>query len=177
MRTETPPPVRLAEYRPFPFRIEQVRLLFRLEPTETHVISELSIRRTGDPDAQLRLDGEKLTLKTSRINGQALSDQDYAIEPEGLVVFKPGDVLTLEIETVTSPEANTELPGLYISSNRLCSQCEAEGFRRCTYYPDTPDVLAPIIVLIEADEAKCAYLPSYGNRSVEGDRGDGRHLD
>ncbi|MEQ1610337.1 MAG: hypothetical protein ABL956_15430, partial [Hyphomonadaceae bacterium] len=75
MRTETPPPVRLSEYRPFPFRIEQVRLLFRLEHAETEVVSELSIRRTGDPDAPLRLDGEKLTLKSILLNGQPLSDQ------------------------------------------------------------------------------------------------------
>lgn len=176
MRTETPPPVRLSEYRPFPFRIEQVRLLFRLEPTDTHVVSELSIRRTGDPDAPLRLDGEKLTLKAIRINGQALSDQDYAIEPEGLVVFKPGDVFTLEIETDISPEANTELSGLYISSNRFCTQCEAEGFRRITYYPDRPDVLAPFFVRIEADKAKCPYLLSNGNPTAHGDLGNGRHF-
>ena len=176
MRTETPPPVRLSEYRPFPFRIEQVRLLFRLEPTDTHVVSELSIRRTGDADAPLRLDGEKLTLKAIRINGQALSDQDYAIESEGLVVFRPGDVFTLEIETEISPEANTELSGLYISSNRFCTQCEAEGFRRITYYPDRPDVLAPFFVRIEADKAKYPYLLSNGNPSGGGDLGDGRHF-
>jgi aminopeptidase N len=176
MRTETPPPVRLSEYRPFPFRIEQVRLLFRLEQTDTEVVSELSIRRTGDPDAPLRLDGEKLTLKSIRINGQPLSDQDYAVEPEGLVIFKPGDVFTLEMETSISPEANTELSGLYISSKRFCTQCEAEGFRRITYYPDRPDVLAPFFVRIEADKTKCPYLLSNGNPSSSGDLGNGRHF-
>ena len=176
MRTETPPPVRLAEYRPFPFRIEQVRMLFQLEPADTHVVSELTIRRTGDADAPLRLDGEKLTLKAIRINGQPLTDQEYAIEPEGLVIFKPGDVFTLEIETDISPEANTELSGLYISSNRFCTQCEAEGFRRITYYPDRPDVLAPFFVRIEADKAKCPYLLSNGNPTGSGDLGNGRHF-
>ncbi len=176
MRTETPPPVRLLDYRPFPFRIEQVRLLFRLDASDTHVVSQLSMRRTGDADASLRLDGEKLTLKSISIDGQALTDQDYAIEPEGLVIFKPGDVFTLEIETGISPEANTELSGLYISSNRFCTQCEAEGFRRITYYPDRPDVLAPFFVRIEADKTKCPYLLSNGNPSASGDLGNGRHF-
>jgi aminopeptidase N len=176
MRTETPPPVRLVDYKPFPFRIEQVRLLFRLEPGDTRVLSQLSIRRTGDADAPLRLDGEKLTLEAIRIDGNALSDQDYAVEPEGLVIFKPGDVFTLEIETGISPETNTELSGLYISSNRFCTQCEAEGFRRITYYPDRPDVLAPYFVRIEAEKAKYPYLLSNGNPTAKGDLGNGRHF-
>ncbi len=176
MRTETPPPVRLVDYKPFPFRIEQVRLLFRLEPSDTRVISQLSIRRTGDAEAPLRLDGEKLTLESIRIDGNALSDQDYAVEPEGLVIFKPGDVFTLEIETGISPETNTELSGLYISSNRFCTQCEAEGFRRITYYPDRPDVLAPYFVRIEADKTKYPYLLSNGNPTDKGDLGNGRHF-
>jgi aminopeptidase N len=176
MRTETPPPVRLADYKPFPFRIEQVRLLFQLEPGATHVTSELVMRRTGDPDAPLRLDGEKLTLKCIRINGAPLEDADFVIEPEGLIIQKPGDDFTLEIETEISPETNTELSGLYISGNRFCTQCEAEGFRRITYYPDRPDVLAPFFVRIEADRARCPYLLSNGNPSGSGDLGDGRHF-
>src|SRR5690606_15466073 len=143
MRTETPPPVRLADYKPYPFRIEQTRLLFRLDPGETHVTAELMMRRTGEPDAPLRLDGEKLILKSIRINGQTLADQDFVVEPEALVIFSPGDVFTLEIETEIAPESNTELSGLYISGNRFCTQCEAEGFRRITHYPDRPAVLAP----------------------------------
>ncbi|HVY89212.1 MAG TPA: aminopeptidase N [Hyphomonadaceae bacterium] len=176
MRTETPPPVRLSEYRPFPFRIDQVRLLFRLDPSATTVKSELFVRRTGEPDTPLRLDGEKLTLKGIRINGQTLPDQDFVVEPEGLTILKPGDVFTLEIETEISPESNTELSGLYISGNRFCTQCEAEGFRRITYYPDRPDVLAPFFVRIEADKARCPYLLSNGDPSASGDLGDGRHF-
>ena len=124
------------------------------------------------PDTPLRLDGEKLTLKSIRINGQPLADEDFAIEPEGLVIFRPGDVFTLEIETEISPETNTELSGLYISGNRFCTQCEAEGFRRITYYPDRPDVLAPFFVRIEADRARCPYLLSNGNPSGIGDLGE-----
>ncbi len=176
MRTETPPPVRLADYKPFPFRIEQVRLLFKLDPNETHVVSELRVRRTGEADAPLRLDGEKLTLRSVRLNGERMADQDFIIEPEALVIPQPGDVFTLEIETEISPESNTELSGLYISGNRFCTQCEAEGFRRIAYYPDRPDVLAPYFVRIEADRARCPYLLSNGNPTAAGDLGDGRHF-
>jgi aminopeptidase N len=176
MRTETPPPVRLADYQPFPFRIEQVRMLFRLNPSETHVLTELYCRRTGDSEAPMRLDGEKLTLKSIRLDGAMLPDSDYVVEPEGLTIHKPGDVFTLEIETVISPETNTELSGLYISGNRFCTQCEAEGFRRITYYPDRPDVLAPFFVRIEAEKAKYPYLLSNGNPGEAGELGGGRHF-
>jgi aminopeptidase N len=176
MRTETPPPVRLADYRPFPFKINEVRLLFRLEPGATHVVSELQIRRVGEADAPLRLDGEKLLLKSIRIDGRPLADQDFAVDGDGLVIFRPGDTFTLEIETEISPEANTELSGLYISGNRFCTQCEAEGFRRITYYPDRPDVLAPFFVRIEADRSRYPYLLSNGNPSGAGDLDEGRHF-
>ncbi len=175
MRTETPPPVRLADYRPFPFRIEDVRLLFRLEPMATHVLSELNIRRTGDADAPLRLDGEKLLLKSIKIDGQPLPDQDFAVDAEGLVIFKPGDAFRLEIETEISPETNTELSGLYISGGRFCTQCEAEGFRRITYYPDRPDVLSKYFVRIEAEKIRSPYLLSNGDPVASGDLGGGRH--
>ncbi len=176
MRTETPPPVKLTDYHPFPFRIEQVRLTFRLDPGATAVKSELSIRRIGEADTPLRLDGEKLTLKCIRINGQPLADGDFAVEPDGLTIFRPGDVFTLEIETEISPETNTELSGLYISGNRFCTQCEAEGFRRITYYPDRPDVLAPFFVRVEAERSRCPYLLSNGNPSGSGELENGRHF-
>jgi len=176
MRTETPPPVRLVDYQPFPFRIDQVRLVFRLDSGATHVISELYIRRIGDADTPLRLDGEKLLLKRIRIDGRTLADSDFTVDAEGLVIYRPGDVFTLEIETEISPETNTELSGLYISGNRFCTQCEAEGFRRITYYPDRPDVLAPFFVRIEADRARCPYLLSNGDPSGSGDLVDGRHF-
>ena len=163
MRTETPPPVRLADYEPFPFRIADVRMLFRLHPSDTRVVTQLSLERTGAADAPLRLDGEKLTLKSIKLNGAELSADDFIADEESLTVLRPGDAFRLEIETSISPETNTELSGLYVSSGRFCSQCEAEGFRRITYYPDRPDVLAPFFVRIEADKAKYPYLLSNGN--------------
>ncbi len=176
MRTETPPQVRLSDYQPYPFAILQVRLSFRLEPADTIVVSELDIRRTGAADAPLRLDGEKLHLNRIELDGKPLGDADFAIDAEGLTVFKPGDSFTLRVETQISPETNTELSGLYISGGRFCTQCEAEGFRRITYYPDRPDVLAPFFVRVEADRARCPYLLSNGNPSGSGDLGGGRHF-
>ncbi|MEZ6028133.1 MAG: aminopeptidase N [Hyphomonadaceae bacterium] len=176
MRTENPPPVRLADYRPYPFRIEQVRMRFQLHPTDTRVVTELSVRRTGEADAPLVLDGEKLALKSIRLNGNALSADEYRIDSETLTLDWPGDTFTLEIETSISPETNTELSGLYISGGRFCTQCEAEGFRRITYYPDRPDVLAPFHVRIEADKVRFPYLLSNGNPVSSGEIEDGRHF-
>jgi aminopeptidase N len=176
MRTENPPPVRLSDYRAYPFRIDQVRMRFQLHPTDTRVLTELSIRRTGDADAPLVLDGEKLTLKSIRLNGNALSTDEYKLDAEALTLDWPGDTFTLEIETSISPETNTELSGLYMSSGRFCTQCEAEGFRRITFYPDRPDVLAPFHVRVEAEKASYPYLLSNGNPTTSGDLGDGRHF-
>ncbi len=176
MRTETPPPVKLVDYKPFPFRIEGVRMLFQLHPTETRVLTELTIRRTGASDVSLKLDGEKLALKGVRIDGRQLDASEYAVDAERLEVFRPGDAFRIEIETGISPETNTELSGLYISSNRFCTQCESEGFRRITYYPDRPDVLAPFFVRIEADKTRYPYLLSNGNPTSSGELAEGRHF-
>jgi aminopeptidase N len=176
MRTENPPPVRLSDYRAYPFRIDQVRMRFQLHPTDTRVLTELSIRRTGDADAPLVLDGEKLTLKSIRLNGNALSTDEYKLDAEALTLEWPGDTFTLEIETSISPETNTELSGLYMSSGRFCTQCEAEGFRRITFYPDRPDVLAPFHVRVEAEKASYPYLLSNGNPTTSGDLDGGRHF-
>ena len=176
MRTETPPAVKLADYQPYPFRIEGVRMLFRLHPTDTRVVTELSVKRVGATSSILRLDGEKLTLKAISLNGQPLSASDYALDEDSLTLPDPGASFKLEIETSISPETNTELSGLYMSSSRFCTQCEAEGFRRITFYPDRPDVLAPFFVRIEAEKAHYPYLLSNGNPGAHGDLGEGRHF-
>ncbi len=176
MRTETPPPVRLVDYQPYPFRIEGVRMLFQLHPTDTRVVTELTVKRTGAPESDMRLDGEKLTLKSLRLNGMALAADAYETNDESLTIFDPGEAFTLEIETRISPETNTELSGLYTSSGRFCTQCEAEGFRRITYYPDRPDVLSPFFVRIEADKTKYPYLLSNGNPGAAGDLDGDRHF-
>ncbi len=176
MRTETPPQVRLADYKPFPFRINSVSMQFTLEPGATTVVTRLNVTRTGEADAPLRLDGEKVTLKRVVLNGRELANEEFTVDAEGMAVPRPGDQFDLEIETEISPETNTELSGLYISAGRFCTQCEAEGFRRITYYPDRPDVLAPFNVRIEADKARYPYLLSNGNPVNGGDLPAGRHF-
>jgi aminopeptidase N len=176
MRTETPPQVKLTDYRPYPYRVEQVRLLFRLAPGATTVVSRLVMRRTSETPEPLRLDGEKLTLKRIELNGHALDGEEFVIDGNELTIANPGDAFELEIETEICPEANTELSGLYMSAARFCTQCEAEGFRRITYYPDRPDVLAPFFVRIEAEKASYPYLLSNGNPGARGDLGSGRHF-
>ncbi len=176
MRTDTPPQVRLSEYRAYPFRISQVSLDIRLNPSATLVQSRLALTRTGAADAPLRLDGEKLVLKSVRIDGRTLSGDELSVDAEGLTVHAPGDDFILEIETEIAPEENTELSGLYMSSGRYCTQCEAEGFRRITYYPDRPDVLAPFSVRVEADKDRYPYLLSNGNPVSSGDLPGGAHF-
>ena len=176
MRTETPPQVRLAEYRPYPYRVEQVRLLFLLEARATTVVSRLTMRRTSEAPQPLRLDGEKLTLKRLQLNGQALGGDGFILDGDGLTITDPGESFDLEIETEICPEDNTELSGLYMSAARFCTQCEAEGFRRITYYPDRPDVLAPFFVRIEAEKSRYPHLLSNGNPSAQGELPAGRHF-
>jgi aminopeptidase N len=176
MRTETPPQVKLADYRPYPYRVEQVRLLVSLEPSATTVVSRLTMRRTGEAAEPLRLDGEKLTLKRIELNGRALGGDEFVVDGDGLTIGKPGEAFDLEIETEICPEGNTELSGLYMSAARFCTQCEAEGFRRITYYPDRPDMLAPFFVRIEAEKSSYPHLLSNGNPGARGELPAGRHF-
>ena len=175
MKTDTPPQVRLADYVPFPYRIRQVSLFFRLDPEETTVVSRLEMERASETRAPLRLEGEKLTLLRLLLNGRELENEAYAVDAEGLTVHDTGERFELEIETIIHPMANTELSGLYMSGGRFCTQCEAEGFRRITYYPDRPDVLAPFFVRIEADAVRYPYLLSNGNPGAAGDLPGARH--
>jgi len=162
MRTDTSQAVRLADYRPFPFAIETTRLVFDLDPTQTRVKAELSVRRTGDRDAPLVLNGERLKLLSVAIDGQALSANQYAVDAEHLTIPDLPDQFVLTTEVEIDPSSNKALMGLYISGGRFCTQCEAEGFRTITYFPDRPDVLSRYSVRIEADRAY-THLLSNGN--------------
>jgi aminopeptidase N len=173
MRTDTPQPIRLADYRPFPFAIETTRLVFELHPTQTRVKAELSVRRTGDQREALVLNGERLKLLSVAIDGQALSANQYAIDPEHLTIHDVPDQFVLTTEVEIDPSSNKALMGLYMSGGRFCTQCEAEGFRTITYFPDRPDVLSRYSVRIEADRA-FTHLLSNGNLVDSGALGDDR---
>ena len=174
MRTETPPKVRLSDYRAYPFAIDRVRLEFDLKPNATRVKSCLQGHRVNDVQAPMRLDGEALKLISISLNGNVLKSSDYEVSADSLVLPIPqSGEFTLEIETEISPESNTQLSGLYMSGGRFCTQCEAEGFRRITYYPDRPDVMAAFDVRMTAD-ASYPYLLSNGNPVKQGVLDDGR---
>ncbi|WP_419254718.1 aminopeptidase N [Caulobacter sp. ErkDOM-YI] len=174
MRTDTPQAIRLADYRPFPFEIEETELAFKLEPSSTRVLATLKIRRTGDAGEPLVLNGERLKLISAAIDGRALSASDYRLDAEFLTLADVPDAFVLTTEVEIDPAANKALMGLYMSGGRFCTQCEAEGFRTITYFPDRPDVLSRYTVRIEADAA-FGYLLSNGNLWEGGELDDGRH--
>ncbi|MDQ0463545.1 aminopeptidase N [Caulobacter ginsengisoli] len=174
MRTDTPQPVRLAEYRPPAFLIETTRLEFHLEPNTTRVKATLAIRRNGDHAEPLVLNGERLKPISVAIDGRVLSDNERTIDSEFLTVPDVPNAFTLTTEVEIDPENNKALDGLYMSGGRFCTQCEAEGFRKITWFADRPDVLSRYTVRIEADKAFHRLL-SNGNLLNSGELPDGRH--
>src|SRR5579863_3650349 len=161
-----PKPTLLAEYRPPEFVVDTVELDFQLGDEETIVKSTLAIRRNpaaaaGEGNPPLRLDGEELTLHRIALDGAVLPPARYAIEPEGdLVIADPPDAFTLDITVAIKPQLNTALSGLYTSGGNFCTQCEAEGFRRITWFLDRPDVSAKYRVRITADKQRYPILLS-----------------
>ncbi|WP_158917948.1 aminopeptidase N [Caulobacter sp. S45] len=176
MRTDQPVQIRLEDYRPPAFQVETVDLKFRLEPSATRVTARLAIRRQGDADAPLVLDGVRLKLRSIAVDGAPLGPHAYVLTDETLTIPNAPDAFTLETEVEIDPQANTALEGLYMSGGRFCTQCEAEGFRKITYFPDRPDVLARYSVRIEADKAAYPRLLSNGNLTDQGELPDGRHF-
>jgi aminopeptidase N len=175
MRTETPQPIRLADYRPPAFLIDTVALDFILEPHATRVKATLGVRRNPGQKGPLVLDGVRLKLISVAIDGQPLDPARYDLNPEQLIVAEAPDAFTLQTEVEIDPHGNTALEGLYMSGGRFCTQCEAEGFRKITYFPDRPDVLSRFTVRIEADKAAFPRLLSNGNLIEAGDLAEGRH--
>ena len=176
--SHAPREVRRLDYRPPAYLVERVGLHFDLRPNATRVRAELHIRRNPAHGAvaPLRLDGEGLRLVALALDGAALHGNHYAIEPGGaLVIPDVPDRFTLATEVEIDPAANTELSGLYVSGGSFFTQCEAEGFRRITYFPDRPDVMARFTTTIVADATTCPVLLSNGNPEAHGRNDDGRH--
>ncbi|MBO9424449.1 aminopeptidase N [Labrenzia sp. R4_1] len=166
MPSETPTLIKLEDYQPPAYRIETANLNVLLDPTATKVISELKIARQPDtkPGAPLILDGNNLKLLSIAVDGQTLQSNAYDVTPSALELTPPtDDAFTLTITTELNPDANTQLMGLYRSSGTYCTQCEADGFRRITYFPDRPDVLSVYTVRLEAPRDACPVLLSNGN--------------
>jgi aminopeptidase N len=154
----------LSDYQPSNFLIDSVDLRVRLDPTATEVSSALTIRANHDDESQvLTLNGEDLSLVYIRVDGQVLSDSEYVLTEDGLQIQLAGREFLVEIQTVINPQANSRLEGLYLSDGIFCTQCEAEGFRRITYYLDRPDVMAVYTTRIESPAALAPVLLSNGN--------------
>jgi aminopeptidase N len=177
METQTPQPVLLKDYKPSPWLVDAVDLDFQLDPTATRVRARLTVKpnpaHKGRP-GPLVLDGEAITLESVSIDRKALSPAEYAVSDEALTIKKPpAGRFRLEIVTICNPEANKALSGLYVSKGIFCTQCEAQGFRRITYFLDRPDVLAKFTTRIEADREAAPVLLGNGNPVERGtlDRG------
>ena len=163
--------IELADYRAPSHLINQVHLTFKLSPKTTRVLARIEFRKNPDglEDGNLHLDGEQLKLISASIDGTPLNEGDYTLTSRGLTVSNtrlPNPVFTWEAEVEIAPEDNTALEGLYMSNGMFCTQCEAEGFRKITYYPDRPDVMAPFTVRIES---ALPVLLSNGNPVTSGE--------
>ena len=166
----------LADYLVPNYLVDNVALYFDLGRAETTVRSVLSMRRNPlGQGGDCVLDGEKLTLKSIKIDGRELQGNEYLRTDKALLISKVPEQFDLEIEVLIHPDKNTALEGLYHSGRLLCTQCEAEGFRRITYYPDRPDIMAVFTVSIEAEKADWPIMLSNGNLEQKGQLENGRH--
>ena len=140
MQSSAPQTIYLKDYTPFGFHVQEVHLTFDLAPNATHVTSRVRFAPIADAaDPTFFLHGENLTLLSAKIDGEAVTPK---ITPDGLTCDVPDMPFTWEAEVKIDPAANTALEGLYLSNGMYCTQCEAEGFRKITYYPDRPDVMS-----------------------------------
>lgn len=176
MKTEIAQKIKLADYKPYPFNIEKVSLVFELNLVRTIVKSRLVISRKPEfNDEKIALNGEGLEIISIKINGKTQELGDYQYQ-NGILTLNAAENFVLETIVAINPSANKALSGLYVSSNRFCTQCEAEGFRNITFYPDRPDVLSTFFVRLEAEKQEFPILLSNGNRVSFGDYEDGRHF-
>ncbi|MYM30330.1 aminopeptidase N [Duganella sp. CY15W] len=177
MRTDSSPTtIFRKDYTPPAYLVDTVELGFDLAPARTIVANRITLRQNpASKSHDIVLHGEEIELVQVRLNGKLLGQADYDLTASTLTIpDAPADVV-LEIETLCAPVENTTLSGLYVSNGNFFTQCEAEGFRRITFFPDRPDVMAKYTVMLRADKAAYPVLLSNGNLIEEGDLDDGRH--
>ncbi|WFM72342.1 aminopeptidase N [Halomonas sp. CKK8] len=173
-----PQPIYLSDYRPPAYRVTRTELTFDLDPDATRVKARLHLARHPEREAgaPLALDGEQLALKAIAIDGQPLEQDEYEVGEAGLVVHRVPETFLLDTEVEIAPDGNTALSGLYRSSGMFCTQCEAEGFRRITFYPDRPDVMATFSTTVIGDAEREPVLLANGNPVERGELPGGRHF-
>jgi aminopeptidase N len=179
MRTEDARPVRLKDYRPPDWLVETVDLDVSLHPNATRVRAALRLKPNPQAaaPAALVLDGSDLQLAGLAVDGEPVAAERYSVTSDRLTIPQPPHgTFVLTLETIIDPAANTQLMGLYRSGRTYCTQCEAEGFRRITYFPDRPDVMAVFTTRIEADKGEAPVLLANGNLTDSGDLAGGRHF-
>ena len=180
MRTKNAPVIRLKDYTPPAYLIDTADLDIALNPANTVVKARLTVRKPDYTKAgsTLVLDGDDLTLVRLSIDGEQLGVRDFQTGEDSLTIKTPpsSETFVLDIETSISPERNTKLTGLYRSNGVFCTQCEAEGFRRITYFLDRPDVLSVYMVRLEADRDSCPLLLANGNPVESGELDGNRHF-
>ena len=169
------PTIHLKDYTKSDFAIKKVNLDFQLGTDTTRVTAKLQISKTSAHQKSLVLDGEKLELKELKMDGQSIAQTNYAVDELSLTINSVPNEFSLTIVTELQPQQNTELSGLYQSSGTFCTQCEAEGFRRITYFLDRPDVLSEYEVTLTAEKARCPVLLANGNPVACGENSDGTH--
>src|SRR5437867_4303446 len=170
-RDVLPGGIRRLDYEPSAYVVDAIELAFDLDAERTQVSSRFSYRRNSAaaPGQPLWLNGEQQKLVQIRLNDTTLSNAEYAFTPTSLIIAGVPDGGVVEVRSEINPAANTALEGLYLSSGIFCTQCEPEGFRRITYFPDRPDVLARYTVTITADKSAYPVLLSNGNLVAHGE--------
>lgn len=178
MKEGNPKAIYLKDYQQPDYLINKVNLRFELfsDKTLAHAELHMQANKATVANSALELDGEQLKLIELKVDGKELSEQEYSINSEYLIIQKLPAQFILSTIVEIDPAQNTALEGLYLSSGNYCTQCEAEGFRKITYYLDRPDVMAVFSVRIEADQETIPVLLSNGNRVSEGQLADGRHF-
>jgi aminopeptidase N len=176
MTPDTPVTIYRKDYIAPGFWVDTVEMGFDLHPQRTHVATRITMRRNHDSaEKDLVLFGEDIKLLQLRMNGVNLKKSAYTLNKERLVIAHAPDQVTLEIETAIAADKNTTMSGLYVSNGNFFTQCEAEGFRKITFFPDRPDVMASYTVMLRGDKKLYPVLLSNGNLIEQGDLGDGRH--
>lgn len=175
MRTDLSPAISRNDYQPFPYRLPRVSLLLELDAASTRVIANMEFERVAGAPVPLVLNGQDLNLESVSIDGRPLGPTEYRLHNDALELHPDRDRFTVQIASTCRPQENSTLMGLYVSGDHLFTQCEAEGFRRITWFPDRPDVMSRYRVTLQADKLRYPLLMSNGNLLAQRDLDGGRH--